>query len=48
MSEIEREWRRQIQRRIGCESAYRLWKEWFELVWKLPTEDELEERIEMI
>ena len=46
MSDIERIWRSQIQKRIGCESAYLLWHEWFIMVWKKPDEEELKERRE--
>jgi hypothetical protein len=44
----EKLWQLELKRRIIKNEPvkYEVWKEWYELVWKLPTEIELVNRIE--
>lgn len=42
----EKIWQQQIRNRIQQNNDYHIWKEWYELVWKLPTEDELLRRLD--
>lgn len=41
---VDREWQSQIRIRLNREADYKIWKEWLELVWRLPTTDELKIR----
>ena len=41
-------WQEQIKSRLDKEISYRVWKEWLELVWKLPTEEEIIRRVEEV
>lgn len=42
----DEEWQSQIKMRLNRESDYKIWKEWLELVWRLPTEEEMVIRVE--
>ena len=48
MIEIDRIWQEQIKSRLDKEISYRVWKEWLELVWRLPTEEEIIRRVEEV
>ena len=44
----DRKWREVLQSEIDKEHNYLVWKEWLELVWKLPTTEEVKIRADQV
>ena len=44
----DRKWRELLQLEIDKEHNYLVWKEWLELVWKLPTTEEVKIRADQV